>query len=697
MADNQKPVLIKLNKKMAKAKELPVYFIGVTYIQTAKAYKIVGEGISLKKAMGICSICGTILTNPNSIKLGIGPICADNMGIDILTGYTHEDVATEMQKIKIDGWFPKSCVTLSDTGDLNVPDIIVPKNKQTSKKEEKRLEIKEHLIDIYFAFDYSILTKVKALSGRRYHKEPTPHWNCPNIECNRIALKAMGFDVPEQKNKTIEMPALPSHLQRTMFPYQKNGVKFIFEKNGRALIGDEMGLGKTIQALAYIETNPDVDRALVICPASLKLNWAAEAGKWLTNYDLYILNGKTATVDIFQNSQIVSSKTATKKIVIINYDIMGAWLPLLKRMPFDVAVADEIHYLKNNKAKRTKAVVEIGKKVKGFIGLSGTPIVNRPIEFFNALHLINPGLFNSFWNYTKRYCNPKQTKWGWDYSGASNTAELHEMVNNIMIRRLKDDVLPDLPPKIRSVVPMVLGNRPEYQTAQDKVIEALNISIKEKISKIRKDKKLNKKQTEEAIRKAKMARNAEAMLVIEKLKQVAVKGKMASAIDWIETYLKTEDKLVVFCTHKSTIKLLQKAFPKNSVTIDGGVNQQKRHEAVQRFQNDDTIKLFFGNIKAAGVGLTLTAAHATCFLEFDWVPAGHLQAEDRVHRIGQKAESVHAYYLTAVNTIDQDIMEMLEDKAKILDQVLDGKKIDKSSIFSKLLNKLRNPAFKKAA
>ena len=697
MTDNNQPVLIKLNKKMAKAKNLPVYFVGIPYIQTAKAYKIIGQGISLKKAMGICSICGATLTNPNSIKLGIGPICAGNMGIDLLTGYTHKDIATEMQKIKIDNWFPKSCVELSKADDIDVPDIIIPKSKSTAKKEEKRLEIKENIIDIYFPFDYSILNRVKALSGRRYHKEPTPHWNCPNIECNRIDLKTMGFDVPGIKETLIEMPALPSHLQKIMFPYQKEGVQFVFQNKGRALIGDEMGLGKTIQALAYIEVNPDIERALIICPASLKLNWAAEAGKWLTNYDLYILNGKTATLDVFKSSQMISSKTAKKKLVIINYDIMGSWLPLLKRMPFDVAVADEVHYLKNNKAKRTKACVEIGKKTKGFIGLSGTPIVNRPIEFFNALNLINPGLFNSFWNYTKKYCGAKKTKWGWDYTGATNTNELHEMVNKIMIRRLKDEVLPDLPPKIRSVVPMSIDNRPEYQTAQSKVVEALGVTIKEKIAKINQSTKLNKKQKEEAIRKAKMARNAEAMLVIEKLKQVAVKGKMKAAIDWIETYLKTENKLVVFCVHKETIKLLQKAFPKNHVTIDGSVSQKDRHNAVERFQNDDNVKLFFGNIKAAGVGLTLTAAHATCFLEFDWVPAGHLQAEDRVHRIGQEAESVHAYYLTAVNTIDQDIMEMLEEKAKVLDQILDGKKIDKNSIFSKLLSKLRNPAFKKAA
>jgi len=286
MTDNKKPVLIKVNERMAKSKDMPVYFIGIPYVETAKAYKFKGTGTLVKKINGNCSICGKELTNPNSVKLGIGPICANNMGIDLLNGYTEEDIEKEMHKIKIDTFLPKSCVELLDTKGLIIPDIKVSTEDSKPKEQPKKLVFEGDLINIFFPFDYSLLNKVKSLSGRRYQKKPTPHWNCPDTKQNRLNLTKMGFDVPEVKKEEIKIPDFPNHLQKVLFPYQKEGVNFIWQKNGRALIGDEMGLGKTIQALTYVEMNPKINHILIVCPASLKLNWAAEIRKWMTDYNL---------------------------------------------------------------------------------------------------------------------------------------------------------------------------------------------------------------------------------------------------------------------------------------------------------------------------------------------------------------------------------------------------------------------------
>jgi len=688
MTDNKKPVLVKVSERMAKSKDMPVYFIGVPYIETAKAYKFKGEGTLVQKINGNCSICGKELTNPNSIKLGIGPICANNMGINLLNGYTNEDIEKEMSKIKIDTFLPKSCVELLDTKGLIIPDIKISTEDRKPKEQPKKLVFEGGLINIFFPFDFNLLNKVKSLSGRRYQKEPAPHWTCPDTKQNQLDLTKMGFDVPEIKKEEIKIPNFPSHLLKVLFPYQKEGVQFIYDKNGRCLIGDCMGLGKTIQALTYIEMNPKINHILIVCPASLKLNWAAEIRKWMTDYNLAILSGKKATLKNWENGVLVTSKTAQKHITIINYDIISDWLSLLKQSSFDLVIADEIHFAKNRNAKRTKAVIELGKKFKQFIGLSGTPIINRPVEFFNALNLINPNLFSSFWTYTKKYCAARHTRFGWDFSGSSNTDELHRIVSEVMIRRKKEDVLKELPPKIRTVVPLEIDNRKEYNEAEDNVLNELEEAIKAKVKKIRENEKLSNKQKKEAIYKAGLAKNAAARMVMERLKQKAVQGKMGAVKKWIKDYLETENKLVIFATHTKTLDLLEEEFGGICVRIDGSVKTEDRQKAVEDFQENSKIRLFLGNIKAAGVGLTLTAANATCFIEFPWTIGDVVQGEDRVHRIGQTSDSVHAYFLTATKTIDEDIMELLEQKGKVLDAILDGTSIKSGSIFNELLKRL---------
>jgi SNF2 family DNA or RNA helicase len=453
--------------------------------------------------------------------------------------------------------------------------------------------------------------------------------------------------------ETIDVPG----LNGTLYPFQKQGVAFLERKEGRGLIADEMGLGKTVQALSWLQLHPEKRPAVIVVPASLKWNWKREAEKWLSEPNVQVLSGKKPTTPIIGD------------IVVINYDILADWTETLKEIKPQVLITDECHYYKNNQAKRTKAVKDLGKAVPHIIALSGTPVVNRPIEAYNALSLIDKGVVPSFWKFANRYCAAKHTGFGWDLSGASNTEELHQkLTNTVMIRRRKDQVLTELPAKTRSHLPMELGNRERKQ--YDKADANLIAWLKE-----------NK--GDEAAEKAS---NAEALTRIEHLKQLAAKGKMKQAIDWIRDFIEVDGKLVVFATHKDTIAVLMDEFRDVAVKVDGSVSGEARQNAVDKFQNDDSVRLFIGNIRAAGVGITLTAASNVAFVELPWTPGELDQAEDRCHRIGQK-DAVNVYYLLAEGTIEEEIAELLDNKRQVLDSILDGKLTDETSLLKALMER----------
>jgi SWI/SNF-related matrix-associated actin-dependent regulator 1 of chromatin subfamily A len=305
--------------------------------------------------------------------------------------------------------------------------------------------------------------------------------------------------------------------------------------------------------------------------------------------------------------------------------VLEGWASVLKKLRPKTVVVDECHYIKNSKALRTRAVIQLCRIAEHVICLSGTPIINRPIEMFNAIQAIEPGIFPSFWEYAQRYCGATHNGFGWDFGGAENTDELHmKLTRTIMLRRLKKDVLQDLPEKVRSVIPLSLSNRSEYNRASADFLGWLESQ-------------------EGGKDKMASAERAETLVRLEKLKQLCVQGKYKGCVEWIENYLEQEEKLVVFCTHKAVVQKLASHFKARGVVLDGETAPSQRQVVVDRFQNDPSIKLFIGNIKAAGIGITLTAASATCFLELGWTPGEHDQAEDRVHRIGQKSDSVNAY------------------------------------------------------
>lgn len=547
-------------------------------------------------------------------------------------------------------------------------------------------------IKIVFPFDKKLISEIKKIPGRKYHSGKTKYWSAPASVEAIDRLEKLSFDIDpklfelrrEKRIKVEDMTAdidIPG-LGGSLFEFQAKGVSFIEARKGRALIGDEMGLGKTVQALAWLQLNPEIRPAIIVCPASLKLNWRKEAHDWMDNPKTQVLNGTTPY-------------KITGDIIIINYSILKDWVEAFAEIDAQAIIMDEIHYIKNSSSKRSKAAKKIAKPIKHVIGLTGTAIINRPAEIVNAVQIIDKSVIPSRWQFLHRYCDPKHNGFGWDFSGASNVEELHEkLTTTLMIRRKKKNVLKDLPDKIRSFVPIELENKATYDKAEDDFTEFVKEEVeneaKEEIKKMsgRFDSivSIDEEKLEEL--KEQKASSVTILSKIEALKQIAVEGKLNQAIKWIQDYIESGEKLVIMCVHKFVIKALMDKFKGIAVKVDGSVTGTDRQKAVQRFQKEERIKLFIGNIQAAGVGLTLTAAKAVAFLELPWTPGEIAQAEDRVHRIGQK-ESVTIYYLLAEGTIEEEIAQLISEKRKILDAVLDGEETDNSSLISELIKKYK--------
>jgi SNF2 family DNA or RNA helicase len=516
-------------------------------------------------------------------------------------------------------------------------------------------------IELVFSGDdfHKTLEQVRTLPGRKFNKD-TKKWTAPASKIIVNKLISFGFTIsndvedlfsnkPEEK---IEI-TIPPGLE--LYPFQEQGVKFLLSR-GSGLVADEMGLGKTVQALAFLSSGGKLP-ALVVCPASLKINWHRETKKWIPGAKPFIMYGRSSH-DLYRDHNII----------IINYDIMKKHWAELKLMNFKTIILDECHYIKNVTAQRTKFTRQIAKTIEHKICLSGTPIINKPIEIFTTLNLLEPDTWASQWQFAQRYCGAHHNGFGWDFSGASHTEELHQILTEtIMVRRTKAEVLKDLPAKQRTVVAVDINNRTEYKRAEANFIKWIHDN-----------------EGEEAAIKAS---NAETLVQFEKLKTLAVEGKIDSIFDWIDNTLEQKSKLVVFATHHWTIDKIMERYQERAVKVDGRDSGDQRQESVDRFQSDPSVNIFVGNIKAAGVGLTLTAADTTVFLELGWTPGEHDQAEDRIHRIGQEAESVNIYYLVADETIEDSIIKILDSKRKITTKILDGKDVEDESLLKELKQK----------
>ena len=433
---------------------------------------------------------------------------------------------------------------------------------------------------------------------------------------------------------------------KKLYPFQYVGVRFVELTNGRCLIGDDMGIGKTIQALAYIGLHPETQPVLVVCPANVKYNWLKEAQDWLPNISSGVVkNGNSAIPDT--------------DIVIINYDLMRKKKDELMERDFNLCIFDESHYLKNRKAQRTIASLELGIKADHVICLSGTAITNRPEEFFTTLNLISPADFPNFMQYAKRYCDAYHNGWGWDYSGSTNSEELHLITRDFTIRRLKKEVMSELPDKIRQFIPVHPDNKDltVYQRIQRAYLADYHAQID--------------------------SGHMEPGFVLNMLTELRHHCgllKVKEAARWVQEYhAQTNKPIVIYAHHLDVILALVSELnittsntqPPLKPVITGKTSSMKRMEIIEAFQ-EGKIPILICSTVAAKEGITLTAADTVVFVEREWVAAWEEQAEDRVNRIGQDSENVHAVYLTVSGTIDERFDRIVEEKREIVSSILDG-------------------------
>eukprot|EP00826_Nyctotherus_ovalis_P035018 TRINITY_DN2965_c0_g1_i6.p1 TRINITY_DN2965_c0_g1~~TRINITY_DN2965_c0_g1_i6.p1 ORF type:complete len:515 (-),score=134.29 TRINITY_DN2965_c0_g1_i6:64-1608(-) len=443
---------------------------------------------------------------------------------------------------------------------------------------------------------------------------------------------------------------LSPELLGSLYQFQLHGVDFALQKHGRVLIGDEMGTGKTIQAIAIAYCYKSEWPLLIICPSSLKFMWRQEILKWLS---------------VPQNSiEVVLDKQHVYKegvqIFIISYSCAKDLLPQWQK-PWKVIISDEAHYLKNRDAKRTKVLVPILIEARRVIMLSGTPMLGRPMDIYNSAHVLRPDVFKTFREFGHRYCDPKRGRYGIEWKGASNVEELRLALEcTLFIRRLKEDVLTELPGKQRQEIIVEAEGKQER-----KIRKLLSKFTSEEIQKVFSDDSPQDTEKAEEIRKS----------IITAYKLTGI-GKLNAIIEFLDNLIESDVKFLFYAQHVDVLDGVEDELKKREVDfirIDGHIPIAKRTELVDKFQQVAKCRAALLSITASSQGLTLTAGNTVVFGEYNWTPSIMDQAEDRVHRVGQ-VNSVNIYYLHAENTLDPIIKGILKEKQKIIHKVMNSKK-----------------------
>lgn len=510
-------------------------------------------------------------------------------------------------------------------------------------------------------------------SGFRWDPDSKAWWTVDKVNIGRLERNSGKVceirDLAEQQEQEIPIPdsweghpscatdgpeGIPCPPDLAYMPFQRGGIAFARGKDG-VLIADEMGLGKTVQAIGIMNDEP-IQTALIIVPASLKLNWEREVDKWLNYYRPVHVVQKAA--------HPLPSKIG---VVIINYDIVGKVLPRLDHVDWDILICDECHLLKNPDAKRTRAVLGFngqgGIPSKRRVFLTGTPLESRPSEIFTVANALDPKAFPLWLDFAFRYCDARMDAYGLNARGASNIPELQaKLRSGIMVRRLKMDVLTDLPDKMRCRVPLPCS--PALQKKVEREVEEWK-DHKAVISELRQS-----GAPVEHVRHAENAANAQ-MAVTRK---ATMQGKLPMAIEFVKTAI-DGGKVVVFAKHHDVIDELTKAFKGKCVVVTGKTPSDKdrpgnRQELIDKFQTDPDCLVFIGQINAVGAGVTLTASSHVIFVEYDWRPGVLSQAEDRCHRIGQR-DSVTCTYTVLENSLDDVMLGSADKKNEIIHGALD--------------------------
>ena len=460
--------------------------------------------------------------------------------------------------------------------------------------------------------------------------------------------------IKDYKENVVEVD-YSKYEKRPPLSHQKEAIEKLL-KNDKFILADDMGLGKTTSTvIASLESGSK--KVLIICPASLKINWEREIRNY-TDKSVYICEGK---------------KYEDADFIITNYDILKNFHDpkdkensLILKTNFDLVVIDEAHYVSNAQAQRTKIIMDLTKDIKRLWLLTGTPMTSRPMNYYNILKLIDSPVSQNWMAYAIRYCNGYQFRVGnkkvWNVTGASNLEELRERTSRQILRRLKTDVL-DLPEKIMTPVYLRLKSR-LYEGLMGEYYDWYNNRQEE-------SKSLSVQFTK-----------------LMKVRQVIAEEKIATTIELAENIIEQGKKVIIFSNFTEPLKKIHEHFGKKSVYLDGSTSKPARQDAVDKFQESDKIQVFCGNMKAAGVGLTLTAAEAVIMNDLSFVPADHAQAEDRAYRYGQK-NNVSVFYPLFENTIEGVIYDILSHKKQIIGTVMgdDGTSAD---IVEQILNEINN-------
>ncbi|CAN6199966.1 unnamed protein product [Urochloa humidicola] len=465
---------------------------------------------------------------------------------------------------------------------------------------------------------------------------------------------------------------IPPDVESKLMPFQREGIRFVLQHSGRALIADEMGLGKTLQAIAVASCLHDAWPVLVIAPSSLRLQWASMIQSWLNMpmEDILVVLPQTGGSHKAGFRLVCSNTKGDFRLDgvfnVISYDVVPKIQNTLLDLDFKIVIADESHFLKNGQAKRTIASLPVLQKAQYVILLSGTPALSRPIELFTQLQALYPTVYKNVSDYGNRYC--KGGFYG-VFQGASNHEELHNLMKaTVMIRRLKKDVLSQLPVKRRQQIFLDLSEKDvKHVRALFRELETLKIKIESADSK-------------EMFDSLKFAQKN----LITKLYTDSATAKIPAVLDFLGTIIEADCKFLIFAHHQNMIEAIEQYLLKKKVKcikIDGQTPVTIRQTLVTDFQNKDDIKAAVLSIRAGGYGLTLTAASTVIFAELSWTPGDIIQAEDRAHRIGQ-VSSVNIYYLLSNETIDDLMWDAVQGKLENLGQMLDGqeKTLDVSQI-----------------
>ncbi len=406
----------------------------------------------------------------------------------------------------------------------------------------------------------------------------------------------------------------------------------------RFILADDMGLGKTTATIiAALETG--AKKILIICPASLKINWQREIENY-SDRTVYIAEGKKFSTEA--------------DFVIVNYDILKNFhdmkdkgKSLLNQSEFELVILDEAHMISNPQAQRTKIINHYVKNIKRAWLLTGTPMTSRPMNYYNLLNIIESPVAQNWMAYAIRYCQGYQFTAGnrkvWNVTGASNLEELRDRTSKQILRRLKEDVL-DLPDKIISPVYLRLKSK-EYEELMGDYYDWFD----------------NKKDESSSL--------TVQFSKLMKVRKVIANEKTKQTIEFAENIIEQGKKVIIFTNFTDTLQTIYQHFGKQAVYLDGSCSKPHRQHAVDEFQDNEKIKVFVGNLKAAGVGLTLTAAEAVIMNDLSFVPAEHAQAEDRAYRYGQKS-NVLVYYPLYENTIEGAIYDILNRKKEIIRTVM---------------------------